>query len=579
MKLYPVEFYIKTKSILVECGIENKIPLLSILIFVSSVLEIFGIGMIIPITAVFLDAEILYINEFLEKFFGNNINKEQLIFILFGFYFFLFIIKNIFLTYIEYFKTKFIHKVHFDLISYFYSQYIQSPITFFLSKNKNYLTALLSARLPNYSGTLIAFSSLLSELILSFILVIMLLILMPITASAIAIILLLIILIYVRFFKNLLKKFGETRDKHESYWIKNFNETLNFLKEIRIFDVKEYFSKISDLNAKKNIDAKMWITFINSIGKIFFETVAVIFLIFFLFLSFSKSGSFEEFLPFIAAYIAAAVKFLPSINRIANSMQYIAFNLPTTNSILNELVEVKSNFQKKDEKIDQNKNLIFKKSIILKDIDFSYPDGTKIFEKFNLEINKGETIGIVGDSGLGKSTLIEIMCGFLKPQNGTIIIDDQAFEKVLDQWKYLIGYVPQETFILNDTIKNNVGIFDIKNNQIKEEKVIECLKLAGLDSYLRKLSKGINTFLPEGGKSLSGGQKQRISIARNLYKNSKIIFFDEPTSSLDDEAENKFLFQLEKLKKTSTLIIVTHKKKVANFCDKIIDLSKTNVSR
>ena len=89
------------------------------------------------------------------------------------------------------------------------------------------------------------------------------------------------------------------------------------------------------------------------------------------------------------------------------------------------------------------------------------------------------------------------MCGFLKPQNGTIIIDDQAFEKVLDQWKYLIGYVPQETFILNDTIKNNVGIFDIKNNQIKEEKVIECLKLAGLDSYLRKLSKGINTFLPE----------------------------------------------------------------------------------
>ena len=141
------------------------------------------------------------------------------------------------------------------------------------------------------------------------------------------------------------------------------------------------------------------------------------------------------------------------------------------------------------------------------------------------------------------------MCGFLKPQNGTIIIDDQAFEKVLDQWKYLIGYVPQETFILNDTIKNNVGIFDIKNNQIKEEKVIECLKLAGLDSYLRKLSKGINTFLPEGGKSLSGGQKQRISIARNLYKNSKIIFFDEPTSSLDDEAENKFLFQLEKIKK------------------------------
>lgn len=575
MKLYPVEFYLKTKLILQESRVQNKIPLLVILVFFSSILEIFSIGLLIPITAVFLDAENLYFNIFLDKYFSDY-SKEKLISILLLIYLFAFLIKNIFLTYIEYFKTKFIHKVHFSLISYFYYQYIQSPVTFFLTKNKNYLTSLLANRLANYAGTLIAFASFLSELILSIILIILLLILAPISVSVIAIILLLIVAGYTRLLKNLLKKFGQTRDKYESEWIKNFNEAINFLKEIKIFDLTVYFKKISDRSAKKNIDAKMWITFINSTGKIFFETISIIFLLFFLYISASKSKTFIDFLPLMAAYIAAVLKFLPSINRIANSLQYIAFNLPTTSNILEELSEVKNNFNKDDKKINLNKKITFNKNLILNDIDFSYSDGTKIFEKFNLEINKGETIGITGDSGLGKSTLIEIMCGFLKPNRGRITLDGFDLETILDQWRSMIGYVPQETFILNDTIKNNVGIFDINKDRINEEKVIDCINLVGLKNYLEKLPDGINSILSEGGKSLSGGQKQRLSIARNLYKNSEIIFFDEPTSSLDEETEDNFLTELEKIKKKSTLIIVTHKKKVANFCDKLINLSKIN---
>ncbi len=575
MKFYPVEFYFKTKLILKESNVHNKIPLLIILVFFSSILEIFSIGLLIPITTVFLDAENVYVNVYLDKYFSGY-SKEKIISILLLIYFFAFLIKNIFLTYIEYFKTNFIHKVHFSLISYFYSQYIQSPVTFFLTKNKNYLTSLLANRLANYAGTLIAFASFLSELILSIILIILLLILAPISASVIAIILLLIVAGYTRLLKNLLKKFGQTRDKYESEWIKNFNEAINFLKEIKIFDLTEYFKKISDRSAKNNIDAKMWITFINSTGKIFFETISIIFLIFFLYISASKSETFIDIIPLMAAFIAAVVKFLPSINRIANSLQYIAFNLPTTSNILEELTEVKNNLNKDVKKINLNKKITFNKNLILNDIDFSYPDGTKIFEKFNLEINKGETIGITGDSGLGKSTLIEIMCGFLKPSSGRITLDGFDLETILDQWRSMIGYVPQETFILNDTIKNNIGIFDINKDRINEAKVIDCINLVGLKNYLEKLPNGINSVLSEGGKSLSGGQKQRFSIARNLYKNSEIIFFDEPTSSLDEDTEDNFLTELEKIKKKSTLIIVTHKKKVANFCDKLVNLSKIN---
>jgi len=168
------------------------------------------------------------------------------------------------------------------------------------------------------------------------------------------------------------------------------------------------------------------------------------------------------------------------------------------------------------------------------------------------------------------------MCSFLNPQNGEILIDGKNLKEFTVQWKKLIGYVPQQTFIINDTIRKNIGLCDISNNNINEKKILNCLKLVGLSKYLDTQRRGLDTILLEGGKSLSGGQKQRISIARNLYKGAKIIFFDEPTSALDEKSENDLLKELELIKKDTTLIIVTHKKKVADFCDKIIDLNKIN---
>ena len=575
MKILIFDYYKKTKVIFRHCNIKNKLPALVFFICLSTILEIFGIGMLIPITSLFVDEESSFSQKIIYSYFKNN-EKDKVLQILLIVYLTIFIIKTILVTYIEYYKSKFIHHVYRNVISTFYNEYLNTSITYFFKKNTSYIISMMSLKVGNYSGTMIAFSSLISELILSMFLGILLFILTPSSAFIIVLILVTIVFLYNRVLKNLLNRLGSKRDFHEGYWMKHLSETLNFLKEINIFDAKKYFKEISDLNLNKFIDAKFKINFFSSTGRIFFETITILFLIVFLIISSTKSESFIAIIPLMAAYVAAAIKFLPSLNRISNGLQYITYNYATTESIIKELDSITTSNQKNINELSLEKSLSFDHSIELSNIDFSYGDEKKVLNNLNIKINKGESVAIIGESGLGKSTLVEIMCSFLTPQNGEILIDGKNLKEFTVQWKKLIGYVPQQTFIINDTIRKNIGLCDISNNNINEKKIINCLKLVGLSKYLDTQQGGLDTILLEGGKSLSGGQKQRISIARNLYKGAKIIFFDEPTSALDEKSENDLLKELELIKKDTTLIIVTHKKKVADFCDKIIDLNKIN---
>lgn len=573
MKPSIVNFYKKTKNILKSCSIENKIPYVTFLIFISTILEIFGIGMIIPIVATLTDIDNSY-TKFISNLLFQNYDQNEIIFFFLAIFLSIIVIKNILFTYIEYYKANFTHEVHKKILSFFYSAYLKASLDYFIKKNTSYVISVMSVRIPNYVGTLASFAALLSELILCFFLILFLLAVTPSVAILATFIVLIILLSYTRILKNMLHSLGSTRDKHESSFIQNFYETLNFLKEITIFRAKKHFQKISDIESNKFVDAKLWITFYQSFGKIFFETIIVIFLTIFLYFANKFDQLFLNSLPLLGVYIAAAIKFLPSLNRISNSLQYITYNFATTENIENELNSIIRNNNDQDNKEIYSEKLIFENCIDLQNLSFSFPDGKKIFENLNLKIKKGETVAIIGESGLGKSTLVEIMCGFLYPTKGEVLIDGKNLKKYSSQWKTLIGYVPQDTFILNDTLKQNVGLFDASKDKIDEDKVHDCLNTVGLSGYIKDQKEGLRTVLSESGKSLSGGQKQRIGIARNLYKNSEIIFFDEPTSALDEKTEDELLKQLKIIKKKTTLIIVTHKKKVASFCDRVVDLDK-----
>ena len=211
---------------------------------------------------------------------------------------------------------------------------------------------------------------------------------------------------------------------------------------------------------------------------------------------------------------------------------------------------------------------IFNKSIQLKNIDFDYGNSKSIIKSVNIEIFKGSTIGIKGSSGSGKSTLIDILTGLLDPKKGQVLVDGEDISKNLISWKEQIGYVPQEIFLLDDTIKNNIA-FGVEEKFINDDLIKESLNKAGLKEFINELPHGVQTTTGERGARLSGGQSQRIAIARALYNKPSILILDEATNSLDIPNENKILDTIKTNLADITVIIVSHRTNTFKICDKV----------
>ena len=269
-------------------------------------------------------------------------------------------------------------------------------------------------------------------------------------------------------------------------------------------------------------------------------------------------------------FAAAAFKMIPSLGRIINHTQFISYY-----SNIVEIFESQSDLHTNDKLDIVDNKISFNKNIIFKNIFFSYGKN-KILENFNLVIEKNECIGLIGESGVGKSTLINLLLGLLSPDKGKILIDgvDTDFKEYY--WGDTIGYVPQFIYLINDTVKRNIA-FGIENELIDEHSIKSSIKNSQLEKFIEDTNGGIEYIIDENGKNLSGGQIQRIGIARALYNNPKILILDESTSSLDKDTEESFLNIIKNLKNTLTIIIISHKQNPLSICDKIYKISDKRV--
>ena len=350
-----------------------------------------------------------------------------------------------------------------------------------------------------------------------------------------------------------------------------FQNAVGYLPEIIIYNLKIFFLTTLTKLSKETAESGAAVRTISQTPRVYLETFVIIFVVSLVYFSNLSERSIETNISYLAILAFGTQKCLPLINQIYNLSINYKNATPTVSSFLNILNDGNTN-EIKDQTYE---SLKFEKIIKIKDLSFRYNENLpNILNGFNFDIIKGEKIAIKGETGSGKSTLVNIISGLFKPTKGSILIDGiQINSKNLKNWQKNIAIVPQTVFLNDATVLENIAIaLDI--NSIDIEKAKNSAKLAQIDSFIESLPRKYNERVGERGIRLSGGQRQRMGIARALYRDTKVIMLDEPTNALDSETEKLVMDSITKLSKDITLIMISHSDTSLKYFDKIIDLDK-----
>ena len=370
---------------------------------------------------------------------------------------------------------------------------------------------------------------------------------------------------------------GIEKQNIESSLIKTISENILLIKEIILYGKEAFFLKIFGKKISRDAEVTFDVDLIQLAPRIVIELiVALIISLLILYLSLIQTPK-EELVFILGSFSIVAIRLMPNVSRITQSLQKIKFFTPYLNSLYEELfldnIETENRL-KNPEKNFIKKGLGFKKLKIEK-LNFSYNDETNVFKNnINLEINYGDLIGISGKSGSGKSTFVNLITGLLQPKEGYIEIDNKNISDNIKHWQNGIGYVPQNIYLIDDSIAKNIAFGEEKI--IDENKINEAIKFAQLEDFVSKLPDKLNSSVGEQGILISGGQKQRIGLARTFYKDPKIIILDEATASLDKKVENEILDLILKLKNKKTILIVSHDPNVLKHCDKVFSIENNS---
>ena len=551
-----------------------KYILLLFLSFVSTFLELISIAMLIPLLAS-ISGEKSFISDFINNIglpadLVNYLNFENILILIM----ILFFLKFCFLLAISFFRNNFIFDFQLRLVNKLFKKYLKKKYLFHVSNNSAKILKDITEEVHNVS---IGYMGSLTSMILDSIMILTLLsflLFVQIKTTFIVIMFTgIIIFATYRYLKNKISDLGVKREKYNFIHLKNIMQAFEGIKEIKIFQKEDEISKNFNNNSKNVKHINWLVMFLNETPRLFFELISIISFLIILLFFVKLDYSFVEIISYFTLILAVFIRVMPSINRLVVSYINITVNKKSLNVIFEELLE---NTTLELNKPQTCKKIHFDKSIVIKNLTFYYENNeNKIFDKFNLEIKKGEFIALIGATGSGKTTLIDLIAGLLSPNGGEILSDDENIENNKNSWLDKVGYVPQNIFLNDDSIEKNIA-FTTEEEKVDKNKVVEVAKQSQIYEFITSIKDGLNTIVGERGAKLSGGQKQRIGIARALYNNSEILILDEFTSALDIKTEEEILQELSKLKKDKTIIISTHKSDILKHCDKVFDVKNKN---
>lgn len=563
---------LKKLSVLLDKKQKRTMAFLVIMMVIGAGLQVAGVGMIVPVVSVVMDSQSIDNNEMVHSMYellGGGSHQRFTVLIMLGLIG-IFIVKNLFLFWQQKLMYAFVYTNQFRTSERMMKNYLRRSYEFYLNADTAVVQRSITSDVNNMYALILAILQLISDGIVFLFLVVYCFAQDAGMTFLLAGVLLLLLWVIKKVLKPIMHKAGEDNQNYYSGLFKWISQTVQGIKEVKIAGKEQFFVSEYVKCGKGYVEAVQKYSLYNNIPKLFIETVCVMCMIGYMLFMILSGADSAAMVQTLTAFAAAALILLPCVNRINNQINSMAYFEPF-------FMGVSDNLQ--DEISGQNTDLSFAaeaqsklpvhRSIEMKDITYAYPGTDKlIFDHADMEIPVGASVGVVGTSGAGKSTVVDILLGLLEVQTGHIYADGVNVKENYRAWLKNIGYIPQMIFMLDDTIRHNVA-FGVPDDKIDEKRLWEVLREAQLDEFIKSLPEGLETGIGERGIRLSGGQRQRIGIARALYDDPEVLILDEATSALDNDTEAAIMDSINRLHGKKTLVIIAHRLQTIEKCDMV----------
>ena len=543
---------------------------LMVLMVIGAFLQTAGVGMLVEVVNVVIDPDAVEnsrVAALLYNLFRSDSQSSFSITVM-SLLILVFVVKNLFLFVQQKLTFAFVYTNQFRTSERMMRNYLRRGYEFYLNADTAVVQRNITSDVNNMYALILALLQLLSDGVVSLFIVGYCFWTNGTMTMVLAVVMIGLMVLVKKVLKPVMYKAGKDNQDYYSGLFKWISQTVQGIKEVKVNGKEQYFVDEYIKCGRGYVNAVQRYSLYNNVPKLLLETACVAAMVGYMIFQVVKGVSTENMLNVLSTLAAAAFVLLPCVNRISNQINSIAYFEPFFMGVSDNLQD-----EIQGEKVDMSlftsdvEKLPVEKRIELRDITYAYPNTEKlIFDRADMIIPVGTSVGIVGTTGAGKSTIVDILLGLLKLRSGVILADGADVRTNYRGWLKNIGYIPQMIFMLDDDIRSNVA-FGVPREKIDEDRLWEVLREAQLDEFVSSLPEGLDTGIGERGIRLSGGQRQRISIARALYHDPEVLVLDEATSALDNDTETAIMESINRLHGKKTLIIIAHRLQTIEKCD------------
>ncbi len=568
-------YMLKKIKYILDRGQKRRLFILMLVIIGGSLLETLGVSAILPLVNVITNPDIINTDKYY-RIVRDTLNipdARTFVLVMAVMLIIVYVIKNVYLGFMYSLQYRYIYnnqrRVSFRLMQCYMSQ----DYLFHVSHNVADLQRNVNSDVTGFFQVVLNIIQLVTEACTCLFLVLFLL--MQDVATTVAVVVLMAIFLYfvTVVFKKKLTAMGQENRRVMAELGKWFLQSFGGIKEIKVSNREQYFLENYDRSYRESVKIQRKQAVMNILPRPIMETVCICGLLGFMSLRIFFGADMASFVPVMSVFAVAAIRMLPSFNRISGCVGCIMYNKPSLEAVYKDLHDIEG-LRTEVEKDNSDKTEIeLQEAVHIRNVSFFYPSKPDkiILDNISFDLPRNKSIAFVGPSGAGKTTLADIILGVLKPQSGHILADDIDVYEHLHAWHKTVGYIPQNIYLMDDTVRNNVT-FGIDPKDVEDDKVWTALEKAQIADFFREQQDGLDSRVGDRGIKLSGGQKQRIGIARALYSEPQLLILDEATSALDTETETAVMEAIDSLAGSKTMIIIAHRLTTIRNCDIIYEV-------